>query len=82
MPRGRSRFGHQRTYVSSEHQRDHRTTAAEQVRAVWWDGPHLLAGSESSMAVGAAQGRRRLARLVRGPASVVRVHIRADVCRR
>ncbi|MFE9204684.1 hypothetical protein [Micromonospora sp. NPDC007230] len=29
-----------------EHQGDDRATVAEQVRAVWWDGPNILAGSD------------------------------------
>ncbi|NES29888.1 hypothetical protein GCE86_24695 [Micromonospora terminaliae] len=32
--------------MTIEHQGDDRATVVEQVRAVWWDGPHLLAGDD------------------------------------
>ncbi|WP_262285548.1 hypothetical protein [Micromonospora sp. MA102] len=30
--------------MAIEHQGDDRTTVAQQIRAVWWDGPRILAG--------------------------------------
>ncbi|MFG2169434.1 hypothetical protein [Micromonospora chersina] len=68
--------------MAVEHQGDDRATVVEQVRAVWWDGPHLLAGEDHPW-------RWELRKDGRGWGvwSVelppwCGVHVRAELCRR
>ncbi|MGY0002910.1 hypothetical protein [Micromonospora sp. I033] len=68
--------------IQARRRRWARATAAEQVRVVWWDGPHVLAGSDHPWRWELLKGDGGWRGVVHRAAFVVGVHVRADLCRR